>query len=276
MTDGTDRIGAVGGDGLLTLPDGWSETAFEREEYALAGERRAGLATTFEGPEASTGVVPVAFEHTARGRLRIERLDGGTMVDRTAVPPETPVGRRVAFATELAYERAGSRRRVVYTVAEDADDALAVACWLAVAVGRGYSPDRATRRHRGTDGTSDDDRVLAALRGGGRPVSRLRQPDDEPPGRAALSLRPAAVGLPDRVPGGAGGAQPGRRAPGGRLPQRLVGARPRGVGVRGARRARGGRALPPVAGGRRPRSGRPRRACRLPPARRGVARTLHS
>lgn len=197
MVEDQRTIGAVGEDGLLALPDPWTETAFERGEYALAGEQREGLAATFDGPEGtSTGVVPVAFEHTTRGRLRVERLDGEAMVDRTAVPPETPVDRRVAFATELAYERAGSQRQVAYTVAEDAGDALAAACWLATAVGRGYSPDRAVRRHRGTDGTSDDDRVAATLRGAADRCLVSGRPTSSHPVALPLRYGPLLSGYP--------------------------------------------------------------------------------
>lgn len=178
MADDQRMIGAVGEDALLALPEEWTETAFERGEYAVAGERREGLAATLEGEDATTAVVPVAFEHTARGKLLVERLGGDTIVEGSTVPPETVVSRRPAFATELTYERGGAERSTAYTVTEDADDALAAACWLAVAVARGRSPDRAARRHRGTDGTSDDVRVTGKLRGtadrclvSGRPTS---------------------------------------------------------------------------------------------------------
>ncbi len=179
MAEESERIGAVGEDALLSLPEKWTETGFKRDEYVVAGVRNEGLAATLEGQdEVTTAVVPVAVEHTARGKLSVKRLGGDTMVRRSTVPPETVVSRRPGFATELTYERGGSERSTAYTVAEDADDALAVACWLAAAVARGRSPDRAARRHRGTDGTSDDVRVTGALRGtadrclvSGRPTS---------------------------------------------------------------------------------------------------------
>jgi hypothetical protein len=178
MAEDQRMIGAVAEDALLSLPEEWTETAFEREKYAVAGERREGLAATLEGDGTTTAVVPVAVEHTARGTLHVDRLGGGTMVEGSTVPPETPLDRRPAFAAELTYERGGAERSTAYTITEDADDALAVACWLAIAVARGRSPDRAARRHRGTDGTSDDVRVAGKLRGSadrclvsGRPTS---------------------------------------------------------------------------------------------------------
>jgi len=155
----------------LSLPDGWVETAFRRDEFGP--DDVAGLAATVEteAGDAALSVVPVRYERTD-GRDRVESLIG--TFDHTAGGVDVHGPRdatpRTAFALRVRFTPGASRREVVYAVTADAEDALAVACLLARACSDAAAVRDCVDDHGGAGvgpvgaaTLSDDEAVDAAL-----------------------------------------------------------------------------------------------------------------
>lgn len=152
-------------DASLSLPEGWSETRFDRGTYGP--DDREGFVATVDRPDATIDVLPV----------RYRRLDGTEVV--TAITEEWEAGRNdpsvpiadvdpvTAFSTRLTYTPFDTEREEVVCVADDAGDALAVAVWLAGAAGDARELRRQVDNHAGsgspTGASLSDDDVLAAV-----------------------------------------------------------------------------------------------------------------
>lgn len=152
-------------DVLLTLTGGWTETRFERDTYGP--DDREGVRATVERDAAVVEVLPVEYRresgvenvHALTEEWRGERSDPS--VPLTDVPPTT------AFATRLTYTPYDRERQEVVCLAADADDALAVALWLARAAEDARDLRRHVNRHAGmgspTGAALSDDDVLGAI-----------------------------------------------------------------------------------------------------------------
>lgn len=151
----------------IELPAGWTETAFER--LTVGPDDREGLAATLASGETTLSVVPVRYR-VSGGRERVDALDGDLAVERDEPTASLPdAGPLSAFAVRARFTPFGSTREAVPCVAADADDALAVAAWLAGASEDDAALDRNLRLHAGTTPPSRstpalaDDDVLGAL-----------------------------------------------------------------------------------------------------------------
>jgi len=171
-----------------SIGDGWSEAAFERGTYGP--DDREGLAARFETADASVSVLPVRYERDG-AIVEIEGLTAAVGMDGPAPDAFGPrvVDRRTAFAVVAGEgvgnesggngseasesgtsEAADAESSTVYTLAADADDALAVACWLTAAAEDARDLRECDRYHRGAQPTSggvhalsDDERLHATL-----------------------------------------------------------------------------------------------------------------
>lgn len=144
-------------DADLSLPAAWTEARFERGTYGP--DDRPGLSAAAERDDAAIAVLPVQYSR-ADGREEVRAVDGDLELGRRdPTAADRDVAERTAFATRVDYRPVESRRADVVCVAADADDALAVAVWLA----RAGTDDRTLRRalaaHRG--GRSGRDVVVA-------------------------------------------------------------------------------------------------------------------
>lgn len=157
----------------LSIGDGWSEAAFERGTYGP--DDREGLAARFETADASVSVLPVRYERDGT-IVEIEGLTASVGMDGPAPDAFGPrvVDRRTAFAVVAGEgtpgESGDAEDSTVYTLAADADDALAVACWLTAAAEGPRDLRECDRYHRGGHPTSggihalsDDERLHATL-----------------------------------------------------------------------------------------------------------------
>lgn len=151
----------------IELQAGWTETAYER--VTVGPDDRDGLAATLASGEATLSVVPVRYR-VSRGREQVRALDGDLSVVREEPTASLPdAGPLFAFAVRARFAPFGSAREAVPCVAADADDALAVAAWLAGASEDDAALGRNLRLHAGTTPPSRttpalaDDDVLGAL-----------------------------------------------------------------------------------------------------------------
>lgn len=146
----------------LALPDGWTETAHETGRYGP--EEASGRAVTVESGTMALRVVPVDYQ-CADGVEELRSLVDDTRYRREgAVPLTAETEPRTAFATVATFEPATERRTAAVSVAADAGDALAVACWLAAAAADDRALSRAVAVHDGgADAVVTDDDALTAL-----------------------------------------------------------------------------------------------------------------
>jgi hypothetical protein len=116
----------------LRLPDGWAEAEFERGRYGR--EDVEGFTVTFEAAsgDASLDVLPVRYERTAgTTHLRGLTSDLDHRGSGSDVHGPSNVDQRTAFCLRATFTPFSSTTQMAYTVTRSADDALAVACWLA-------------------------------------------------------------------------------------------------------------------------------------------------
>lgn len=150
----------------LVVGDEWRETNFERGSYG--GSEQPGLEATLDGDSMSLRVVPVRYEADG-GEERFSSLVDDFDVqwrDPTTYVPDVP--RQIAFGVLAEYEPVGGSQRAVYTITDDADDALAAAVWLANGSDDASALHRNIRLHRGdpvshSQVTVSDDDALTAL-----------------------------------------------------------------------------------------------------------------
>lgn len=151
----------------LSLPDGWTETRFERG--AFGPDDRPGVDAAFERGSAALGVLPVRYECEAREE-RFEALTADVSLVRhetTATTPDTPS--LTAFAVHATYRPVEAEREAFLFVARDADDALAAALRIAAASESDADLQAHVGLHRGDHAAAggrivpSDDEALGAL-----------------------------------------------------------------------------------------------------------------
>ena len=146
-------------DAYLTFPEGWTEVRFEREAFGSDG--CAGLRVTAECEDATIDVLPVTYRRES-GEETVQALDSVWRASRDDPSvPFSDVSPTTAFTTRLTYTPHQRQRDEAICVAADAEDALAVAVWLAE-----HSPDaNALRRnvdlHSGSGAPSPNTPVLS-------------------------------------------------------------------------------------------------------------------
>lgn len=156
----------VSGNGHVTVPDGWTETSFERGTYGP--DDREGFVAVLEGEEATIAVVPARYRRQY-GEQRIRALTADWTEHRS--DPAVPLGDvapTTAFVTRATTRLRGRERHDTVCITADPDDALAVAVWL-TRVGDADALRRRVDRHAGTGGPTSgraiisDDDVLGAF-----------------------------------------------------------------------------------------------------------------
>lgn len=148
----------MSGNAHVTVPDGWSETSFERGVYGP--DDRAGQTASLESDDAVIAVVPVRYRRqNGEQRIRALTADWRERRDDPAVPLGD-VSPMTAFATRVTTRLRGRERQDTACVAADADDALAVAVWLARA-GDADALRRRVERHAGTGVPTSGHAVIA-------------------------------------------------------------------------------------------------------------------
>lgn len=152
-------------DGLLTVPEHWDETSFEHGEYGPDGI--PGIEAKFETEKHLIHLMPVEFERSGREeRITGTTVDVGSTVFQDEIEERPDVGPKTAFAVYLDYSTFSSREMEFYTITLDADDALAVACWL-MNVERAAEIEEIINIHNGTVRDSyldSDEEALEQLR----------------------------------------------------------------------------------------------------------------
>lgn len=152
---------SVSEDAYLTLPEGWTELRFEREAFGSEGSSSLRVTAESESEDAAFDVLPVRFRRES-GEETVRALDGQWQASRDDPSvPFSDVSPTTAFATRLTYTPHERERDEAICVAADAEDALAVAVWLAE-----RSPDaNALRRnvdlHSGSGSPSSHTSVLS-------------------------------------------------------------------------------------------------------------------
>ncbi len=148
----------MSGNAHVTVPDGWSETAFERGVYG--SDDRAGQTAILESDDATIAVVPVRYRRkNGEQRIRALTADWRERRDDPAVPLGD-VSPMTAFATRVTTRLRGRERQDSVCVAADADDVFAVAVWLARA-GDADALRRRVERHAGTGVPTSGHAVVA-------------------------------------------------------------------------------------------------------------------
>lgn len=151
----------------VTLEPPWQEANFERGRYGP--DDLPGLEARFEQESMTVMVASVRYRCDG-GRERIRGLT--TDFDRsrreqTAVLPD--VSHRTAFAVRAAYQPYATTETAVVAVAADADDALAIALWIANFATTDRSLQRTVHTHQGQQPAaaggqvSDDDALGVAF-----------------------------------------------------------------------------------------------------------------
>lgn len=149
----------------VELPAAWTEAHFERGVFGP--DDRSGIEATFERDAASLAVLPVRYRRSD-GRERIRALTGEYRAARDDRTGEGSVPATTAFAVRATFAPYEREQQAVACVADDADDALAIAAWLAAAsddareLGRNVRLHAGTRPPAGSDLALADDDVLAA------------------------------------------------------------------------------------------------------------------
>lgn len=153
-------------DAYLTLPEGWAEARFERESFG--SDAVTGLRVTVEREDATMDVIPVRYRR-AGGEETVRALGDDWRASRADPSvPFSDVAPTTAFATRLTYAPHERVRDEAICVAADAEDALAVAVWLAAASEDADDLRRHVDLHSGSGSPSpnrpvlSDDEVLAA------------------------------------------------------------------------------------------------------------------
>lgn len=157
----------------LTLGKEWTEERFETGEWGPSN--KPGIDAMFEcehhGEVTSIQVAPVRYERQGRketlhGFSRGYRAE--TQSDEIGQAPDVNV--MTAFRVHLAYSPIGGQEFTNYTIAADAGDALAVACWLSQYATDGITFEELVHTHNGTDPSDhrehqpdDNDRVERAF-----------------------------------------------------------------------------------------------------------------
>lgn len=151
----------------LAPGEAWTESQHERGTYGP--DDRDGRTVAFERGTMEVAVLPVRYARE-EGRETVTALTRDLDFERRSPASfVSAVPRTTAFATYVGCEPVGSVRQDVVCVADDADDALAVACWLAGAADDDRSLAQHVRVHRGEQGLADpqagvsDDDALVAL-----------------------------------------------------------------------------------------------------------------
>lgn len=168
-------------DGRLIVADGWEETKFEQAEYGPDQQR--GVSARFESGSDTIEVIPIEFERMGNTET-FEALtaDMGVRQSSPEIDDKPNVGPRTAFAVHLKYDTFSSWDSEYYTITNDGEDALAVACWLtnsAVAGGTGEMCDIVDIHNGETpdyDPRPDEDRLEGVF--------------DNDPGRCLISGSP--------------------------------------------------------------------------------------
>lgn len=153
-------------DPTLAVPDGWTETSYETGTYGP--DDRDGIEATLDREDASLEVLPVSYRRS-EGSETVESLTGEYRATRDDPAGEGRVPETTAFATVARFAPYERERTAIVTVAADADDALAVAAWLAAGSGDAADLQRNVRLHAGNlppsrkEPALPDDDVLATL-----------------------------------------------------------------------------------------------------------------
>lgn len=147
----------------LSLPDGWTETRFERGTFGP--DDRPGFAAALADDPTTVEVLPVRYRRRG-GRERVRGLARDVELVRRDPTAAGDAGPLTAFATRVAYRPVEAEREAVVCVARDAGDALAVGAWLARAAADGRALRRALAAHAGRSVGRDvvvaDDEALDA------------------------------------------------------------------------------------------------------------------
>lgn len=158
----------------IRLADGWTEESFERDTYGP--EDIPGVEARFSaGENTAITIDPVEYE-VVGNRRRIQGLESdfeyqthGDEVSAEAREESGKIYEPCLFGVQVHYTPISSPEISMYTLATDADDAVAVACWLSYAndpMGFGQAIERALQAQAGEDPThygidypSDEKRV---------------------------------------------------------------------------------------------------------------------
>jgi hypothetical protein len=158
----------------IRLADGWTEESFERGTYG--SENTPGVEARFTAAEnTEISIDPVEYEVVGR-RRRIQGLEAdfesrvhSDDVAAEAREADGQIYEPCLFAVRAYYTPISSPEISTYTLMADADDAVAVACWLSHAtypMSLGQAIERALQAqagedpdHYGIDYPSDEERV---------------------------------------------------------------------------------------------------------------------